>query len=182
MALAALIGAMAQNAYAVSGDKGTAQTAKEEAEDKKAPLQVTSERMLSDNKNNTISFFGSVVAIKGKLKVEADEMRVLSYENQNEMREMEATGSVKITHKDKVAVGEKANYYADSRTLVLTGNPVLTQGKNVARGEKVVYYFNREDMEIFSGDRTQATIILFQKEEDESKSQKQSAAESGAKK
>ncbi|MBI4665660.1 MAG: lipopolysaccharide transport periplasmic protein LptA [Nitrospinae bacterium] len=147
------------------GKKGAAGVFQDDQEDKKAPLQITSQRMVSDSKSNKISFFGDVVAVKGKLVVESEEMHVFSDDAQNELREMEALGSVKITHKDKVATGKKANYFDDSRTVVLTGDPVLTQGKNTATGEKVIYYFDREDMEIISGQGAPAKVILYQKEE-----------------
>lgn len=137
----------------------------EEQEDKNAPLNITSQRMVSEKKSSKISFYGSVVAIKGKLKVEADEMHVFSDKTQENLREMEAIGSVRITHKDKIATGKKAVYYGDSQTLVLTGEPVLTQGKNVATGEKVVYRFGLEDMEITSGQSQPAAITLFPKSE-----------------
>jgi len=140
-------------------------TAEEEQEDKKAPLNITSQRMVSEKKSDKISFFGSVVAIKGRLRVEADEMHVFSDKTQEKLRELEAIGSVKITHKDKSATGEKAVYYGDSQTVVLTGNPTLTQGKNVATGEKVIYHFDKEDMEIVSGQNQPATITLYPKTE-----------------
>lgn len=137
--------------------------AEEDQEDKNAPLNITSQRMVSEKKNSKISFYGSVVAIKGQLKVEADEVHVFSDKTQENLQEMEALGSVKITHKDKTATGKKAVYYGDSQTLVLTGNPILTQGKNVAAGEKVIYHFAMEDMEIVSGQSQPATITLFPK-------------------
>jgi lipopolysaccharide export system protein LptA len=135
----------------------------EEREDKKAPLNITSERMVSEKKSNKISFYGSVVAIKGRLRVTADEMYVFSDKTQEHLQEMEAIGSVRITHKDKVATGGKAVYYEDSQMLVLTENPILTQGKNVATGEKVIYHLDREDMEIISGPNKPATVTLFPK-------------------
>jgi lipopolysaccharide transport protein LptA len=121
--------------------------------------------MVSDKKTSKISFYGSVVAIKGRLKVEADEIHVFSDKTQENLQRMEATGSVKITHKDKTATGKKAIYYGDNQTLVLTGDPVLTQGKNVATGEKVIYHFGLEDMEITSGQSQPARITLFPKDE-----------------
>ena len=135
----------------------------EDQEDKNAPLNITSQRMVSEKKTNRISFYGSVVAIKGKLRVEADEIHVLSDKSQENLQEMEALGSVKITHKDKSATGQKAVYYGDSQTVILTGNPVMTQGKNVATGEKVIYHFAKEDMEIVSGQSQPASITLFPK-------------------
>lgn len=143
----------------------SATTAEEEEDqkDKNAPLNITSERMVSEKKSSKISFYGSVVAVKGQLRVTADEMHVFSDKTQERLQEMEAIGSVRITHKDKVATGDKAVYYEDGQMLVLTGNPVLTQGKNVATGEKVIYHFALEDMEIVSGQNQPATITLYPK-------------------
>ncbi|VAX15690.1 hypothetical protein MNBD_NITROSPINAE01-97 [hydrothermal vent metagenome] len=133
----------------------------EDTEDEKQPLEVTSERMISDKKNNVITFIGSVVAIKGKLRVEADLMKIFTEEGREDFRELEATGSVKITHLDKIATGKKANYYPDQRKIVLTGSPELIRGKDKATGEKVVYYFESEDMEIFGGEKKRSTVILY---------------------
>lgn len=146
-------------------EAGLSAVSEDEPDDKNAPLNITSQRMVSDKKTNKISFYGSVVAIKGRLKVEADEIHVFSDKTQEKLQEMEAIGSVKITHKDKTATGKKAVYYGDSQTLALTGDPTLTQGKNVATGEKVIYNFAREDMEIVSGANRPATITLFPKSE-----------------
>lgn len=138
------------------------------AEDKKEPLEVVSDRMVSDNKANKISFYGSVVAVKGGLKVEADEMYVWTDEKQEETREIEAVGSVKITRKGKVATGDKANYLRDKRKIILVGDPAtLNDGKNTATGQKVIYYLDTEDMEIFSGEKTRSTLVLYPKEEGE---------------
>lgn len=144
-------------------DSPTSAIAEEEQDDKNAPLNITSKRMVSEKKTNKISFYGSVVAVKGRLKVEADEVHVFSDKTQENLQQMEAVGSVKVTHKDKTAIGGKAVYYGGSQTLVLTGNPELTQGKNVATGEKVVYHFATEEMEIVSGKNQPATITLFPK-------------------
>ncbi len=133
----------------------------EDTEDEKQPLEVTSERMISDKKNNVITFIGSVVAIKGKLRVEADLMKIFTEEGREDFRELEATGSVKITHLDKIATGKKANYYPDQGKIVLTGSPELIRGKDKATGEKVVYYFESEDMEIFGGEKKRSTVILY---------------------
>lgn len=145
---------------------------KQDPEDKKAPLRVTSDRMVSDNKNNKMSFFGTVVAIKGKLKIESDEMYVWTDEEQNDVREMEAIGSVRITRAGKVATGQKAHYYAKKQQIILTGSPVLTEGKNSATGEKVVYYFEREDMEIYGGRERRSTLVIYPKNKPETKQPK----------
>ncbi|VAX18050.1 hypothetical protein MNBD_NITROSPINAE02-1604, partial [hydrothermal vent metagenome] len=139
---------------------------KENEEDKKQPLRVTSQRMISEKKKLLISFYGDVVAIKGKLKVESDEMYVHTNEDQSDFKEIEALGAVIITRGDKVATGEKANYYSSTQQIILVGSPVLTQGKDVAAGEKVVYFFDTEDMEVYGGETHRSTLVLFPKEDE----------------
>ncbi|MGK7345723.1 MAG: lipopolysaccharide transport periplasmic protein LptA [Candidatus Nitrospinota bacterium M3_3B_026] len=144
----------------------------ESAEDKEEPLEVVSDRMVSDNKANKISFYGSVVAVKGALKVESDEMYVWTDEKQEQVREIEAIGSVKITREGKVATGDKANYLRGRKKITLLGAPAtLDDGKNTATGRKVIYYLDSEDMEIFSGGETRSTLILYPKEEEKEQGQ-----------
>ncbi len=128
--------------------------------DRKAPLKVTSNRMVSSKKNNLISFFGSVIAIKGKLKVEADVIHVKTGKESGEYEEMEAIGSVKITSNGKVATGDKANYYPDERKIVITGDTTLTSDNDKAFGDKVIYYLDSEDMEIF-GKAGNPSVAIF---------------------
>lgn len=151
-----------QNQAVAGGKQSAALT--EDSEDKDAPLEITSDRMVSDNKSSKISFFGSVVATKGKLRVEANEMHIFSDQAQKELRELEAIGAVKILKGDKLATGDRAHYFALEKKIVLTGNPMLIQGKDKATGEKVVYYFDKEDMEIYGGKTARSTITLFPKE------------------
>lgn len=136
----------------------------EDEADKKAPLKVTSDRMVSDNKNNLMVFTGTVVAVKGKLTVKADKMTVWSNDDQSDISKIQAIGSVVITKGDKIATGEKAVYFADAKKIVLTGNPVLREGRNRAHGERVIYFFDREDMIIVGGEKNRSTVILFPKD------------------
>lgn len=147
----------------------------EDEDDKKAPLKVTSDQMVSDNKNNLMVFTGAVVANKGKLTVKADKMTVWSNDDQSDIFKIQAIGSVIITKGDKTATGEKAVYFAESKKIVLTGNPVLRSGKNRANGERVIYFFDSEDMIIVGGEQSRSTVILFPKEKAPTKKDKISA-------
>ena len=131
------------------------------SEERNAPLKVTSDRMVSDNKNNVISFFGSVVAIKGALKVEADEMSASASGDQSTFTDIVAKGSVRVIHKDKVATGAKAVYSATERTIVLTGNVTLIDKKTTATGEKVIYNLDTENMVLTGGKNKRSMLVLF---------------------
>ena len=129
--------------------------------ERNAPLRVTSDSMVSDNKNNVISFYGSVVAIKGALKVEADEMSASASNDQSKFTNIVAKGSVKVIHKDKIATGSKAVYSARERTIVLTGNVKLVDKKTTATGEKVIYNLDTENMVLSGGKNKRSTLVLF---------------------
>ncbi len=135
----------------------------EDSSDKNAPLEVTSNRMISDNKNNNITFLGAVIAIKGKLKVESDKMVVHTDESQSDVKNIIATGSVVITRGYKVATGEKAEYFADGQKIVLTGNPVLKDCNDTALGERIIYFFDREDMVIVGGKKARSKVVIHPK-------------------
>jgi len=153
--------------FAVFAKKG--KNLQEDDADKKEPLKVTSDQMVSDNKNNLMVFTGTVIAIKGKLTVRADKMTVWSNEDQNDISKIVAIGSVVITKGDRIATGAKAVYFADTKKIILTGDPVLREGKNRADGEKVIYFFDREDMIIVGGDNKRSTVILFPKDKNSKK-------------
>ncbi len=136
----------------------------ESPEDKKAPLKINADKMVSDKKNGLVSFFGTVVATKGKLTLKADRMIVYTTEDQGGFTKIEAFDNVKITRGEKVATGSKGVYLADTKKIVITGDPVLYDGKNKATGEKVVYYLDQEDMVITGSDRKRSTLTLYPKE------------------
>ncbi len=135
----------------MAGDKG----------DSESPLEVTSDRMVSDKKNNKISFYGSVIATKGKLKVNSTEMVVHTTDDQSDFKKIEAFGNVIITRGEKTATGDTAIYYTEKEMIELIGNPVLQDGQNRATGEKVIYYFDREDMVIIGSAEKRSTLTLF---------------------
>jgi len=147
-------------------------------EDKNAPLQVTSEQMVTDNKRRIIVFTGDVEAVKGKLTVKAEKMTVWTTEDHGDFTDIEAEGNVVITKGEKTALGAKAHYYADEKKIVMTGDPVLRDGKNTAKGERVIYFFDRDDMVIVGGEKQRSTVTLFPKKKTEEK--KEDAAANGS--
>ncbi|MBF0169502.1 MAG: lipopolysaccharide transport periplasmic protein LptA [Nitrospinae bacterium] len=137
-----------------------------DADDEKAPLKVTADRMVSDREKGVIEFTGSVDAVKGSLRVVADKILVFADDDGSDFTQIRATGSVRITKGNKVATGEQADYFRERKTIILTGAPTLDDGKSVATGEKVVYNFLTEEMTLLGGtgvggQNGRATVTLF---------------------
>lgn len=138
----------------------------DDPDDKKAPLKVTSDRMVSNQAEGVIEFTGSVDAVKGSLRVVADKILVFTDDAANDFSHIKAIGSVRITKGGKLATGDEADYLRERNTMILTGSPTLDDGKSVAKGEKVIYNFDTEEMTLIGGaggegSSGRATVTLF---------------------
>jgi lipopolysaccharide export system protein LptA len=56
---------------------------------------------------------------------------------QQQIRRMEAKGSVVVNQKDQTVTGDLADFDMRANTLTLTGNVVVTKGQDVLRGQKL---------------------------------------------
>ena len=131
------------------------------------PLRVTSQQLEADNKNQLITFTGSVVAKQGDLTIHADSVRV-SYEKKEEgtdVREIVATGNVKIYQGDRVATAQKAVFTNSEQKIVLTGQPKVWQGKDMVSGERIVVLLEEDKSYVESGPNQRVEVILYPKGE-----------------
>lgn len=153
------------------GSTGAEGAAKRTSADSKAPLKVTSTEMVTDRKNNTIVFIGSVVAVKGQLTIKAEELTVWTDNSQREFKKIVAQGNVRITRAGKTATGDEAEYFNENpktgqeEKIEIKGNAYLKDGKHTATGKVVVYYFKSEDMKI-EGDTDKPAEVTFFPDDD----------------
>lgn len=57
---------------------------------------------------------------------------------QQQIKRLEAKGSVVVTQKDQTVTGELGVFDMRTNTVTMTGNVVMTQGQNVLRGDRLV--------------------------------------------
>jgi lipopolysaccharide export system protein LptA len=82
-----------------------------------------------------------------------------------QVRDIEATGSVRIDQGDRWATGGRAVYDEQRRTLVLSENPVLHDGPNQIAGDRVVVYLDENRSVVEGGDkRVKAVLFPDQKQ------------------
>jgi lipopolysaccharide export system protein LptA len=108
-----------------------------------------------------------VVAKQEDMTLYAD-MLVVYYDNETKrLKEIVATGNVKIVQLDRRASCKKAIFYQDENKIVLEGDSVIRQGDNVIRGERVIYFIDEERsyVEGGKGGRVTTTITPTSKEE-----------------
>jgi len=149
----------------------------------KEPIVIVSDTLDYDYKNNIVVYRGSVVATQGEVKLTSDVLHITLEakpvpENGaktttttiastpdpagggQRLKEVIATGNVRIDQGTKWATGGRAVFEQSDRTVVLTENPMLHDGKNEVAGDRVVVYLD-EDRSVVEGGRKRVKAVLF---------------------
>ncbi|MCC6890553.1 MAG: LPS ABC transporter substrate-binding protein LptA [Hyphomicrobiales bacterium] len=116
------------------------------------PVKITAATLEVRDKSKTATFSGNVHVVQGETDVRCNVL-VVYYDDQRgkggaravdtargnqQIRRMEARGSVVVAQKDQRAVGERADFDMQTNTLTLSGNVVVTNAENTLRGERLV--------------------------------------------
>ena len=131
------------------------------------PLRITSQQLEADNKTQVITFRGKVIARQGDMTIHADMAQVFyeKKEEGNEVREIVATGNVKILKGEQVATAQKAVFINSEQKIILTGQPKVWQGKDLVSGEKIIVLLEEDKSFVESGPDRRVEVILYPKGE-----------------
>ena len=132
-------------------------------------IEITADRLVTDNTAGSAEFSGTVRAVQGDTEITADRL-ILFYKNgtgqttamdSGTIERMEAYGSVRIEFDNKVAVSDQAVYITKERKLVLEGaGSRVTSGRDRIEGNKITFFRNdvRVALEGNAGNRVKAII------------------------
>jgi lipopolysaccharide export system protein LptA len=81
------------------------------------------------------------------------------------VKEIIATGTVRIDQGTRYATGGKAVFDQTSRTVVLTENPVLHDGPNEVAGDKVIVFID-DNRSVVEGGRKRVKAVVFPSKQD----------------
>jgi len=118
------------------------------------PIKIEADRMVSKEQSNTVVFTGNVDASQGKITIRTDEMTV-HYEEEggsgkenkkksSKVKRLVCIGNVEVTQDDWLGTGERMDYYADERKVVLSGDAKAWQGKNMVSGKTITYFLDEK--------------------------------------
>lgn len=140
----------------------------------RAPIDITSDTVEADQKTNTVTFKGNVVAKQEDTTLWANTLIVYYDEKSKKLKEIVATGNVKVVQLDKRATSQKAIFDQDKNKLTFDGDAVAREGSNVIRGERITYYVDEERsvVEPVKGGRVSTSITPTPKEQGEEKKPK----------
>jgi len=137
------------SAYGVSVSEGA---------EKKA-ITITSETLTADSRNSTAVFEGSVVAKMDDITIYSNRMIVSYSDAENNVKEIHATGNVKVHSKERAIFSEEASYINNEEKIIFTGNPKAIEGNNVITGKRIIYFL-KDDRAVVEGSR----VILQNKQ------------------
>jgi lipopolysaccharide export system protein LptA len=110
------------------------------AEEKRerSPLEITSNSMTVEEKSNIITFIGSVIAKKDTITIYSDTM-VVHYNQERKIKNVLASGNVRLLQDEKEIRSEKAEYIPDEEKVIFSGDPVFTERQNTVTGSMITY-------------------------------------------
>ena len=132
----------------------------------RGPIDITSDSVEYDQKQNSITFKGNVIARQEDATLYANGMVVHHDPETKKLKTIVGTGNVKIVQQERRATGQRVTFDQGENKIILEGNVVVREGENVVRGERVIYYVNEERSVVEGGkvDRVMTTITPTKKE------------------
>lgn len=116
-------------------------------------MQIEAATLEVREKDKQATFSGNVKVTQGDTGLRAKSLVVFYDDNsdqkamkaatpgpggQQQIKRLEAKGSVVVTQKDQTVTGETGVFDMRTNTVTMIGNVVMTQGQNVLRGERLV--------------------------------------------
>jgi lipopolysaccharide export system protein LptA len=141
----------------------------------RAPIDITSDTVEADQKKNTVTFKGNVVAKQEDTTLYANTLTIIFDQNEKKLKEIIAVGNVKVVQLERRATGQKATFDQDKNKVIMDGEAVVREGANVIRGERIIFYVDEERsvVEPVKGGRVSTSITPPPKEEREEKKTKE---------
>lgn len=156
------------------------------------PIHVVSDSLEVDNKAQVANFIGAVKATQGDVTILCDKLEVYYDQKKDQaaapkkdekadggdeaekglmdgggsVKRVVALGHVKVTQKDRVAVGQKATYWAGGRKILLEGQATVWRGRNQVSGEKITVFLDKDRSVVHGkpGKRVSVTIVPEQQQ------------------
>jgi lipopolysaccharide export system protein LptA len=117
-------------------------------------IHITADRLVADGNAGNAEFIGNVRAEQDTTVINSERLKIFykkdasgageNIKAEESIKEIIATGNVRILLDDKIAETQQAVYTAETRILVLIGpDSKITSGNNTISGSKITFY--RED-------------------------------------
>ncbi|MCC6806538.1 MAG: hypothetical protein IT381_03865 [Deltaproteobacteria bacterium] len=113
----------------------------------KNPWDFACDEIKLFNKENRTQCRGHVVVKRDDIKITCDLFEAFTDEKNN-LRKMVCLENVVMQRGEGRSTSEKAEFEADSQTLILSGNPIVRQGGNEFKGDVIVYDLKNDRLSV----------------------------------
>lgn len=150
------------------------QSKKSSAKNDRQPIEITSDRMRSENGGQKIIFSGNVEAVRGDMTITSDIMEIYNTPDKKQTEEIIAIGNVEIVRGEKRAKGDRAVYLEQLQKIILTGTPyaIACEGKDIIKGREMIFLIDKDRFLV--NERVRAK--LFPQSDEEKKSASKESA------
>lgn len=162
-----LVGLVTVVAWALMVLPAWTEPPKDKQKPNKEPIEITSDRMRSENGGVKIIFSGNVISYRGDLKITADIMEIYNSEDKKETDEIVAIGNVIVTRGLKKATGDRAVYLDKLQKIILTGTPKATawEEENMIEGREMIFLLDKDRFVV----NERVRMKLYPKDDDDKK-------------
>ena len=114
--------------------------------DRQEPIEITSDRMRSENGGQKIVFSGNVVIVQAGMAITADIMEVYNTPDKKQTEEIVAIGNVDIVRGKKRMKGDRAVYLYQLQKIILTGSPkaIAWEGNDTIEGREMIFLIEKD--------------------------------------
>ena len=115
-------------------------------------ITIEADRMESLQKENAVTFSGHVEARQGDFFLNADSMTIYYFSADTkknsvgglskDVKKLSAHGNVTVSKKEMTASGDRVDYFAPEKKVVISGNSRVLRDSNLITGEKIVLYLD----------------------------------------
>ena len=106
------------------------------------PIEIVADSMEWNKQLGQAIATGNAKAIQGQTTIKANKIiAILSKENSQQIKELQASGKVVFLKDKQLATGDKATYYLNQDKVIITGRVELKRDGNIIKGEKLIIDF-----------------------------------------
>lgn len=135
-------------------------------------IQISADNLTVDNEAKFAEFTGNVKAQQGTNAIRSDSLRIYykggigekdkKVSGEDVIERIVATGNVKISFDDKVAVSDEAVYISEKQMLVLSGpSTKVVSGNDSIAGEKITLYRQSGKIDIEGSQKTRVEAVFY---------------------
>jgi lipopolysaccharide export system protein LptA len=125
------------------------------------PVEISADRLEADDLAKTLVFIGNAVAKQGEVTINGDRLTIHYPPAGGDVERIVAEGSVRIVQGERVATGQRGEYFRAEERVVLTGTPRVSEGANSVQGHEITLFL-RENRSVVKGGADGRVNAVFQ--------------------